>query len=131
MHTADTLDRLTFEPPGPGSWLLDSVHVPRPWSRFQAEIHPPNLAEGFRESARRYGLLFDTLDWRIVNGFAYFSVPPAPDAEIPVRFQAADALRRLLGFLVLRFAPPGPGSADDQDEADEIFAGDLEEERPA
>ena len=90
MSTAATFDQLTFDPPGPGSWVLDSVHVPRPWSRFQAEIHPPSLAEGFRESARRYGLLFDTLDWRLVNGFAYFSVPPAPEAEIPARFQAAE-----------------------------------------
>lgn len=79
-----------FNPPGPGSWLLDSVHVPRPWSRFQAEIHPPNLAEGFREGARRYGLLIDTLDWRLVNGFAYFTVPPAPEAEIPERFATAE-----------------------------------------
>ncbi len=90
MSTAATFDQLTFDPPGPGSWVLDSVHVPRPFSRFQAEIHPPSLAEGFRESARRYGLLFDTLDWRIVNGFAYFAVPPAPEAEVPVRFQAAE-----------------------------------------
>jgi pyruvate,water dikinase len=90
MSTISTLDQMTFDPPGPGSWLLDAVHVPRPWSRFQAEIHPPNLAEGFRESARRYGLLLDTLDWRIVNGFAYFAVPPAPEAEVPARFQAAE-----------------------------------------
>ena len=90
MSTAATFDQLTFDPPGPGSWLLDSVHVPRPWSRFQAEIHPPNLAAGFRMGARRYGMLIDTLDWRMVNGFAYFSVPPAPQAEIPERFQAAE-----------------------------------------
>ncbi len=90
MSTAATFDQLTFDPPGPGSWLIDAVHVPRPWSRFQAEIHPPNLAEGFRESARRYGLLLDTLDWRIVHGFAYFAVPPAPEAEVPARFQAAE-----------------------------------------
>jgi len=90
MSTISTLDQMTFDPPGPGSWLLDAVHVPRPWSRFQAEIHPPNLAEGFRESARRYGLLLDTLDWRIVHGFAYFAVPPAPEAEVPARFQAAE-----------------------------------------
>ena len=89
MSTATTPDRLTFDPPGPGTWILDSVHVPRPFSRFQTEIHPPNLAEGFRECARRYGLLLDTLDWRFVNGFAYFAVPPAPETEIPARFQAA------------------------------------------
>ena len=90
MSTTATFDQLTLDPPGPGSWILDNVHVPRPWSRFQAEIHPPNLAEGFRESARRYGLLIDTLDWRIVNGFAYFAVPPAPEAEVPARFEAAE-----------------------------------------
>jgi pyruvate,water dikinase len=80
----------TFDPPGPGSWLLDAVHVPRPWSRFQAEIHPPNLAIGFREGARRYGLLIDTLEWRLVNGLAYFTVVPAPESEIPARFAAAE-----------------------------------------
>jgi len=77
--------------------LVDAVHVSRPFSRFQAEIHPPNLQEGFRESARRYGLLIDTLDWRFVNGFAYFAVPPAPAEEVPARFRAAeDALERKL-----------------------------------
>lgn len=81
---------MEFHPPGPGTWLLDSVHVSRPFSRFQGEIHPPNLAQGFRMGARRYGLLIDTLDWRMVNGFAYFQAPPAPDAEVPVRFQAAE-----------------------------------------
>ncbi len=81
---------LAFTPPGPGSWIQDAVHVPRPWSLFEAEIHPPNLAEGFRHGARQYGLLIDTLDWRMVNGFAYFSVPPAPEAEIPERFATAE-----------------------------------------
>jgi phosphohistidine swiveling domain-containing protein len=81
---------LKFEAPGPGSWLLDNVHVTRPWSRFQTEIHPPNLAAGFRECARRYGFLIDTLDWRVVNGFAYFTAPPAPGEEVPARFQAAE-----------------------------------------
>ncbi len=82
---------LKFDPPGPGSWLLDSVHVARPFSRFQAEIHPRNLAAGFRETARRYGLLLDTLDWRMVNGFAYFAVAPVADEEVPSRFGAAEA----------------------------------------
>ena len=80
-------EALTYDPPGPGSWLLDSVHVARPFSRWQAEIHPRNLAEGFRATARRYGLLLDTLDWRMVNGFAYFAVAPV----------AADAVEAGLG----------------------------------
>ncbi len=91
------LDPISFEPPGPGSWIVDAVHAPRPFSRFQSEIHPLNLQAGFRESARRYGLLVDTLDWRFVNGFAYFTVPPAPAEEIPARFGAAEeALERKL-----------------------------------
>lgn len=89
MSLHSNLDQLTFDPPGPGSWLLDSVHVARPFSRFQAEIHPRNLAAGFRETARRYGLLLDTLDWRMVNGFAYFTVAPVPDDQVPARLQAA------------------------------------------
>ena len=97
MTQASKLDPGTFEPPGVGSWVVDAVHVVRPFSLFQAEIHPPNLHAGVRETARRYGLLIDTLDWRIVNGFAYFAVPPAPDEEVPARFRAAEeALQRKL-----------------------------------
>src|SRR5687768_1386491 len=97
MTEASKLDPGTFEPPGPGSWTVDAVHVVRPFSRFQAEIHPPNLHAGFRESARRYGLLIDTLDWRMVNGFAYFAVPPVSAEEVPARFRAAEeALERKL-----------------------------------
>lgn len=91
MTTVRAIDELTFEAPGPGSWLLDAVHAPRPFSRFQSEIHPPNLAEGFRSTGRRYGLLLDYLDWRIVHGFAYFCPRPVADeAEVPARFAAAE-----------------------------------------
>ena len=89
MTGARQLDPTTFSPPGPGSWVLDAVHVARPFSRFQTEIHPAGVELGFRECARRYGLLIDTLDWRFVNGFAYFTVRPALPEEIPARFQAA------------------------------------------
>lgn len=85
-----SLAEMAFEAPGPGSWMLDAVHVPRPFSRFQAEIHPPNVATGFRAGTRRYGLLIDTLDWRLINGFAYSVPVPAPEAEIPARFEAAE-----------------------------------------
>ncbi|MEZ5100980.1 MAG: PEP-utilizing enzyme [Thermoleophilia bacterium] len=93
MSTAPT----AFDPPGPGTWLQDGVHVPRPWSRYQAEIHPPNLAAGFREGARRYGLLLDTLDYRMVHGLAYFAVAPPPEAEIPAIIAAgATAIQQRL-----------------------------------
>ncbi len=97
MTVSSKLDPSTFTPPGPGSWLLDAVHVSRPFSRFQAEIHPPNLQAGFRESNRRYGLLVEMLDWRIVNGFAYFDVPSVQPEDVPARLQAAQlALDRKL-----------------------------------
>ena len=91
MLTMETIDQLTFEPPGPGPWVLDAVHAPRPFSRFQCEIHPPSLAEGFRETGRRYGLLLDYLDWQLVHGFAYFCPRPVTEeADLPARFEAAE-----------------------------------------
>lgn len=83
-----------FQPPGPGSWSIDAAHFPRPVSRFQAEIHPQGITLGFVDCARRYGLLIDTLDYRFVNGFAYSTVVPAPEAEIPARFKAAESVFR-------------------------------------
>ncbi|MBJ3764526.1 hypothetical protein ILP92_17460 [Maribius pontilimi] len=85
---------LEFHPPGPGAWSIDAAHFPRPVSRFQAEIHPKGIADGFLECARRYGLLIDGLDFRFVNGFAYSSVIPAPEDEIPARFEAAERVFR-------------------------------------
>jgi rifampicin phosphotransferase len=95
--TTDTAGGLSFVPPGPGTWLLDAVHMPRPFTRFQAAIHPPNLAIGCRESFRRYGLLVDTLDYRMIHGLGFFTPVPAPDDDVPARFaNAADAVERKL-----------------------------------
>src|ERR687890_797331 len=65
-----------FEPPGPGSWLLDYVHWTRPVTRFMAEVYPEQFARGFRESLRRYGLLLDYIDLQFVNGFPYACPQP-------------------------------------------------------
>jgi phosphohistidine swiveling domain-containing protein len=81
---------LSFDAPGPGAWMRDRVHMPRPWSRYQQEIHPPALAEGFRAAGRRYGWLVDHLDFRFVHDFAYFCVRPVEDAEVPERIAAAE-----------------------------------------
>ena len=79
-----------FEPPGPGPWLLDRVHVPRPWTRYQQEIHPPALAAGFRIMGQRYGLLVDDLGWTFVHGLAYYFPRPPDEREFPERFAAAE-----------------------------------------
>lgn len=82
--------QVEFAVPGPGTWLLDGVHMPRPFTRFQQAIHPPGILAGFRECFPRYGLLLDGLEFRMVNGLAYFSPIPAPAEEVPERFGSAE-----------------------------------------
>src|SRR5437867_2034539 len=81
---------LHFEPPGPGSWAQDPVHFPRPITRYFQETHPPAFKKGTNDFARFYGLLIDGIQVGYVNGFCYNQVLPAPDAEIPERFQRAE-----------------------------------------
>lgn len=80
---------LRFEPPGPGSWTLDDVHHPRPVTRYWEEMHPEPFKRGFREFNRFYGTLLDGLEVGYVNGFAYHVMKPAPEEEIPQRFERA------------------------------------------
>src|SRR5258708_7456936 len=82
--------KLTFEPPGPGSWTQDPVPFPRPMPRYFQETHPPSFKRGTNDFARFYGLLIDGLQIGYVNGFGYNQVLPAPEAEIPQRFQRAE-----------------------------------------
>ena len=81
---------LAFDPPGPGSWRIDNVHVPRPWSRFQGEMHGGNVWIGAGESARRYGALSGRGYFGFVHGFGYGQFNPAPAEEWPARFAAAE-----------------------------------------
>src|SRR4051794_18435070 len=90
MSSAATETRFRLEPPGPGTWTLDAVHFPRPVTRYWAEIHPDPFMRGFREFTRFYGMLIDTLQPAYLDGFAYNSLLPAPESEIPARFQRAE-----------------------------------------
>ena len=81
---------LHFEPPGPGSWVQDPVHMPRPMTRYFQETHPPPFKKGTNDFARFYGLLMDGLQMGYVNGFGYRQVLPVPQAEISERFQRAE-----------------------------------------
>jgi phosphohistidine swiveling domain-containing protein len=86
------IEDLEFEPPGAGSWELDLTHYPRPAARFIAEpsaTYEEPMARGFIESLRRYGLLILNPEYRFVNGFAYRSIRPAPDEEVPARLESA------------------------------------------
>ena len=90
MTETSTATRLRFEPPGPGTWEQDPVHFPRPMTRYWQEIHPPAFKKGTNDFARFYGLLMDGVQMAYVNGIGYKQVVPAPEAEIPGRFQRAE-----------------------------------------
>jgi len=87
---ADTTSDLRFDPPGPGTWEQDPVHHPRPVTRYWVEMHPEPFKTGTNNFARYYGLLIDGLQAAYVNGFGYNQIRPAPDEEIPQRFQRAE-----------------------------------------
>jgi pyruvate,water dikinase len=59
-------------------------------TRYWQETHPPAFKRGTNDFARLYGLLIDGLQMGYVNGFGYRQVLPAPEAEIPGRFQRAE-----------------------------------------
>ncbi|HEU0303582.1 MAG TPA: PEP-utilizing enzyme [Gaiellaceae bacterium] len=90
MTAVDATQELRFEPPGPGSWELDPVHFPRPVTRYFAELHPESFRRGFSEFTRYYGMLIETLEMAYVNGFAYKTVVPVAEEEVPARFQRAE-----------------------------------------
>jgi len=97
MTASDTSNKPGFEPPGPGSWEQDPVHLPRPMTRYFQETHPLPFKRGTNDFARFYGLLIDGLQIAYVNGFGYNQVLPAPDGEMPERFARAEQVfaRRL------------------------------------
>jgi len=88
----DATTALHFEPPGPGSWGLDPVHFPRPVTRYWAEMHPEPFRRGTHEFLAFYGTPIDAMVTRYVNGFAYHTMQPAADEEIPQRFARAEAV---------------------------------------
>ncbi len=90
MTNIETDAELRFDPPGPGPWGLDPVHFPRPVTRYWAETHPEAFIRGTSDFARFYGMLIDGMQTAYVNGFAYNTMKPAPEEEIPQRFQRAE-----------------------------------------
>jgi phosphohistidine swiveling domain-containing protein len=85
---------LRFDPPGPGTWELDPIHFPRPVTRYWTEMHSEPFRRGFSEFTRYYGMLIDTLEMAYVNGFAYRTIVPVAESEVPERFQRAEEVFR-------------------------------------
>jgi rifampicin phosphotransferase len=90
VSSADAASALTFDPPGPGPWEQDSVHFPRAATAYWVETHPAPFARGTADFSSFYGLLIGGLRTEYVNGIAYGQPQPAPEAEIPQRFQRAE-----------------------------------------
>ena len=90
MTSAQSNIDLPFEPPGPGTWELDTVHFPRPATRYWAEMHPEPFQRGVAEFSRYYGMLLGGMQMAYVNSFAYRVVIPVSDEEVPERFQRAE-----------------------------------------
>lgn len=90
MTSAEAPVELRFEPPGPGSWKQDPVHFPRAATTYWAETHPPAFARGTAEFTSYYGMLIGGLQMEYVNGIAYLLTVPAPEEEVPQRFQRAE-----------------------------------------
>ncbi len=89
MATVEAATELRFDAPGPGFWELDPVHFPRPVTRYWTEMHPAAFERGTSEFARYYGMLIGGLRMQYVNGFAFKTVAPAPEEEMPQRFERA------------------------------------------
>ncbi|HEX2272581.1 MAG TPA: PEP-utilizing enzyme [Acidimicrobiales bacterium] len=64
------------EPPGPGQWVLDTGHFPRPATSFTAELFPEPSREGFAAATAPYGLLLDYIEWAFVGGWGYLCPSP-------------------------------------------------------
>src|SRR6476661_2387675 len=85
-----SMAELRFEPPGPGFWTRADVHFPRPATRYWVETHPEAFARGTTDFARFYGMLMGGLRCADGNSVAYNTVAPAPENEIPQRFQRTE-----------------------------------------
>jgi pyruvate,water dikinase len=90
LTTTEVASELRFEPPGPGFWEQDPVHLPRAATRYWAEVHPPAFARGTADFASFYGMLIGGLGMAYVNGIGYKTVVPPPEDEIPQRFARAE-----------------------------------------
>ena len=89
MTSVEPAMQPTFEAPGPGTWMIDDVHHPRPVTRYWEETHPAPFERGFGEFTRYYGMLIDNRITRYVGGFAYGSMQPIAPDQFPQRVQRA------------------------------------------
>lgn len=70
------MSEVRFDPPGPGSWMLDTAHCDRPRSQYVHDLFGRRASDGFREGFARYGVPLDTVEFAAVGPFPYAAVRP-------------------------------------------------------
>jgi rifampicin phosphotransferase len=78
--------QVSFEPPEPGHWVLDTVHAQRPMTRYSGRLMTEGLRRGFGESTARYGLMVDHMRMTTLHGFLYSQMVPfglTPEGPLP------------------------------------------------
>ena len=63
-------DDLKFNPPGPGTWMLDNQHYPNPISRFKAGFNLEFGRASMNRTQARYGNL-SVMTGAVIHGFNY------------------------------------------------------------
>jgi pyruvate,water dikinase len=84
-----TASELRFDAPGPGPWGLDTVHFPRPVTRYWAQMHPAAFGRGTKDFAEFYGMLIDGIEGAYVNGCFYTRPVPVGPEQAPARIARA------------------------------------------
>lgn len=71
-----TAPPLPFEPPGPGTWEMDSEHFAVALPPLIAEVFAAAFPAGMAITAERHGLPLETIACVVVNGFPYMQARP-------------------------------------------------------
>lgn len=73
---------LTFEPPGPGSWMLDTTHHgTRPLTAYLRPTYERAFGEGLPQMMERYGLPLAGVRTGSVHGLLYFRIVAVGEPE--------------------------------------------------
>ena len=67
-----TTEEQKFEAPGPGTWVLDTMHYPNPMSRFVGEFFADTMSTSINSTFARHGRLTNWLV-EIVHGYIYMA----------------------------------------------------------
>lgn len=86
---------IVFEPPGPGSWMLDTTHHGRrPLTPYFEARYGRIVSESMPVLLERYGMPIGAFGVAAVHGCLYLQPRPVPAEEIPLRAEAAAAAWR-------------------------------------